>query len=98
VTHDRKAGADDWMTRITGTRGVSGVADFDIYIGRQRTDMAGTIYVTGRDIEDTSIQVAFIGTGWQLATPAIQVWPATGTSSGPRPVSTPCRTLTRTDP
>ncbi len=71
ITHDRKAGAEDWMSRITGTRGVVGVADFVIYIHRARTDRVGTVYVTGRDIEDASYPVTFDGTGWQLATPAI---------------------------
>ncbi len=67
VTHDRKAGSDDWMTRITGTRGVTGAADFVIFIARRRTEMVGTIYVTGRDIEDRAYDVEFTGSGWRLA-------------------------------
>ena len=73
ITHDRKAGADDWMTRITGTRGVTGIADFVIFIGRKRTEKVGTIYITGRDIEDLSYQAAFTGDGWQTATPGFIV-------------------------
>jgi hypothetical protein len=69
VTHDRKAGSEDWMTRITGTRGVTGAADFIIFINRHRGDSTGTVYVTGRDIEDLSIPVAFEGYGWRVATP-----------------------------
>ncbi len=67
VTHDRKAGSDDWMTRITGTRGVTGAADFVIFISRKRTEMLGTIFVTGRDIEDKAFDVEFTGTSWRPA-------------------------------
>jgi hypothetical protein len=64
ITHDRKAGSEDWMTRITGTRGVTGAADFVIFIDRKRTEMVGTIFVTGRDIEDLAHDVQFTGSGW----------------------------------
>jgi hypothetical protein len=67
VTHDRKAGSDDWMTRVTGTRGVTGAADFVIFISRKRTEMIGTIFVTGRDTEDSAFDVEFTGGGWRLA-------------------------------
>lgn len=67
VTHDRKAGSEDWMTRITGTRGITGAADFVIFINRKRTETVGTIYVTGRDIEDLAHDVEFTGSGWQPA-------------------------------
>ena len=67
ITHDRKAGSDDWMTRITGTRGVTGAADFVIFISRKRTEMIGTVFVTGRDIEDRAHDVEFTGSGWRLA-------------------------------
>lgn len=64
VTHDRKAGSDDWMTRITGTRGVTGAADFVIFINRRRGEDLGSIVVTGRDIPDSAIDVRFTGSGW----------------------------------
>lgn len=67
ITHDRKAGSDDWMTRITGTRGVTGMADFVIFIARKREDTVGRIHVTGRDIEDLSYGVEFTIGGWRLA-------------------------------
>lgn len=67
VTHDRKAGSEDWMTRITGTRGVTGAADFVIFVNRKRTETVGTIFVTGRDIEDRAYDVEFTGHGWQSA-------------------------------
>ena len=67
VTHDRKAGSDDWMTRVTGTRGVTGAADFVVYINRDRGKPGGKIAVSGRDVEDTLIDVEFDVTGWRPA-------------------------------
>lgn len=67
VTHDRKAGSDDWVTRVTGTRGVTGAADFVIFIDRKRSEQVGDIRVTGRDIEDRIFRVTFNGR-WELAT------------------------------
>lgn len=67
ITHDRKAGAEDWVSRVTGTRGITGVADEVIYIDRKRMENMGTIKVTGRDAADLTLSVAFAGDGWQLA-------------------------------
>lgn len=67
VTHDRKAGSDDFVTRITGTRGVSGAADFLIFINRERGKDIGNINVTGRDAGDLSMTVRFTGAGWEPA-------------------------------
>jgi RecA-family ATPase len=73
VTHDRKQGAEDWMTRVTGTRGVTGVADFVIFIQRARGETYGKIHVSGRDIEDNTYEVEFTGRGWQLADVQTQI-------------------------
>lgn len=70
VTHDRKAGSDDWMTRVTGTRGITGAADFVIYIDRKRGESAGRVVLTGRDVEDTVIPAKLDGTHWEVATVA----------------------------
>jgi hypothetical protein len=67
ITHDRKAGSEDWMTRVTGTRGVTGAADFVIFIHRDRGSEFGTISVSGRDVEDASFNVRFNVTGWTMA-------------------------------
>jgi hypothetical protein len=66
VTHDRKAGSDDWMTRITGTRGVAGVADFTIFLDRKRGAPTGTFYFTGRDMADDAIDAGFDAIGWTV--------------------------------
>lgn len=67
VTHDRKAGSEDWLSKVTGTRGVTGVADTALYISRTRGEKTGTFHVTGRDVEDENIKAAFTGHGWQKA-------------------------------
>ena len=67
ITHDRKAGSEDWVTRITGTRGIAGASDFSIFIERKRGQPSGSIYVTGRDAADDAIEVAFLGSHWALA-------------------------------
>lgn len=68
VTHDRKAGSDDWVTRITGTRGVSGSADFNLLIDRKREEKVATIRMSGRDLPDDALNVKLVGTHWELAT------------------------------
>lgn len=66
VTHDRKMGSDDFLTTVTGTRGVVGAADWIWVVKRPRLEDVGTIYVTGRDIErDAAITARFEGV-WRL--------------------------------
>lgn len=79
VTHDRKAGSADWITRVTGTRGVTGVVDFAIFIDRDRGKPTATIYVTGRDIPDDAITAAFMGSHWQPASIADIIVTSSGT-------------------
>lgn len=67
VTHDRKAGSEDWMTRVTGTRGVTGAADFVMFINRTRGEGGGTLALAGRDVEDDSINMRFDVAGWTKA-------------------------------
>ena len=65
VTHDRKAGAEDWVTRITGTRGVSGVADFALFIARKRNSTSAQLYITGRDVPEAEVDMTFTGHSWR---------------------------------
>lgn len=51
VTHNRKQGADDVVSTIQGTHGISGAVDWMWIVRRERLAVVGTIYVTGRDIE-----------------------------------------------
>jgi hypothetical protein len=67
VTHDRKAGSEDWMTRVTGTRGVTGVADFVLFVDRKRNQPAATIFTSGRDLPEEAIAAMFMGDHWEPA-------------------------------
>jgi len=68
VTHDRKAGSDDYMTRITGTRGISGSVDTVLFLDRKRGETVGTIRMSGRDLADDDLTVKLVGTHWEVAT------------------------------
>lgn len=62
VTHDRKAASEDFLTTVTGTRGITGAADWIWVVKRDRLVVEGTIFVTGRDIEkDSAIKANFTG-------------------------------------
>jgi hypothetical protein len=68
VTHDRKAGSDDWLSMITGTHGVAGSADAALWIERRREEFTGAIHLTGRDIEEErAIGVRFDDGTWSLS-------------------------------
>lgn len=67
VTHDRKAGSADYMTRITGTRGVTGVADFNLFLDRpaERTIHA-ELRGAGRDLEDIEgLHIELVDGRWE---------------------------------
>jgi hypothetical protein len=86
VTHDRKAGSDDWMTTVTGTRGIVGAADWVWVVKRDREKKEGIIYVSGRDVHDAHIDALFAG-AWSLGSPA-----APGTSDKQRQIADALRT------
>ena len=60
VTHDRKAGSDDWMTTVTGTRGIVGAADWVWVVKRGREKPEGVVHLTGRDVRDMHIDATFL--------------------------------------
>jgi AAA domain/Bifunctional DNA primase/polymerase, N-terminal len=64
LTHDRKAGSDDWMSKITGSRGVTGVGDFAIFIDRKRNAKDGVIYIDGRYFRETDDIPVNFRDGW----------------------------------
>jgi hypothetical protein len=51
-THDRKAAAEDWLERISGTLGVTGAADTVALLERERGSANGRLRLVGRDLED----------------------------------------------
>lgn len=65
VTHDRKAGSEDFLTTVTGSRGIVGAADWIWVVKRDRLQADGVVNVTGRDIEDEkAIHAKFVGGIW----------------------------------
>ena len=70
VTHDRKAGSDDFLTTVTGTRGVTGAVDWAWVIKRQRLVPKGLINVIGRDIHEQAIDAIFTG-AWMPTAPSL---------------------------
>lgn len=66
VTHDRKMGSEDFLTTVTGTRGVTGAADWIWVVKRPRLEDIGNIYITGRDIERDVMITAKFGGAWTL--------------------------------
>ena len=59
VHHDRKAGADDWLDRVSGTHGIAGAADALLLLDRGRGEADGQLHVTGRDVDESSYGLKF---------------------------------------
>jgi hypothetical protein len=52
MTHDRKANAEDWLERVTGTLGVAGSADTVALLERDRRSTNGRLRIVGRDLDE----------------------------------------------
>lgn len=59
LTHLRKAGAEDVVDLVTGTAGLTGAADTVMVLRRPRGQAEGTLFVTGRDVEEQELAVRF---------------------------------------
>ena len=59
VHHDRKAGADDWLDRVSGTHGIAGAADALLLLDRGRGEADGQLMVTGRDVDEAAYGLSF---------------------------------------
>jgi hypothetical protein len=77
LTHLRKAQAEDVVDLVTGSAGLTGAADTVIVLRRPRGQSEGTLFVTGRDVEEQELAVRFdadsclwtiIGEAGQVAT------------------------------
>ncbi|HEV2029562.1 MAG TPA: AAA family ATPase [Candidatus Dormibacteraeota bacterium] len=53
--HTRKMGSDDPLETISGTQGLGGAADSVIVLKRARTQRDATLFITGRDVEETEL-------------------------------------------
>jgi DNA-binding CsgD family transcriptional regulator len=68
VHHTRKATAEDFLDRVSGTQGIAGAADAVLLLSRGRGSAEAVLHVTGRDIEEAERALNFearTGT-WQL--------------------------------
>lgn len=65
--HDRKAISDDFVDSVSGTHGLAGAADTVMALVRKRQAEDGSLFVTGRDVEENEYAIAMRGTTWQLS-------------------------------
>ena len=59
LTHCRKGGAEDALEEVSGTMGLTGVADGVVVLSRSRNDNEAKIFVTGRDVQDQELALRF---------------------------------------
>jgi AAA domain/FaeA-like protein len=59
--HDRKAGSEDFVDKVSGTNGLAGAADTIIVVARQRHEANGIVEITGRDVREGRYAVTFDG-------------------------------------
>jgi len=55
VHHTRKMTADDPLETVSGTQGLTGAADTVLVLARERARRDATLFVTGRDVEESEI-------------------------------------------
>jgi AAA domain len=65
VHHTRKGESDDFLDDVSGTHGLGGSFDTVITLKRARTGKAGTLSVTGRDVEEMIYSLTFIDGVWK---------------------------------
>ena len=69
--HTRKGGADDPLEALTGSNGLSAVADTTLVLDRNSNGL--TLYVRGRDVEEKETAIRFDGGLWSLLGEAADV-------------------------
>jgi hypothetical protein len=71
--HTRKMGSDDPLETISGTQGLGGAADSVLVLKRERTHRDATLFVTGRDVEETELTLRWdpLHTSWSMLGNAI---------------------------
>jgi hypothetical protein len=73
VHHTKKAGEDDFLAQVSGTFGLTGAADAVLVLKRARSNAGAVLSVTGRDIEERELALAFNDGLWQLIGDAADV-------------------------
>jgi len=66
VHHLRKAGAEDPLEEVSGTTGLTGAVDTVLILKRGRGEADGTLFITGRDVEESEIALRFHHGCWQV--------------------------------
>ena len=61
IHHTRKGSAEDPFDEISGTLGINGAADGLMVLDRQRGVDSAALYITGRDLPDQTISLAWNG-------------------------------------
>jgi hypothetical protein len=59
VHHVRKAGAEDFLSEVSGTNGLAGAADATLVLKRARNQGDGVLHVTGRDVDEAEYPMTF---------------------------------------
>lgn len=59
IHHTSKKKNEDWTQNVLGSQGITGSVDTIMYLDRKRDSDEGILYITGRDIEEQSINVTF---------------------------------------
>lgn len=80
IHHVRKMGSEDVFDEVSGTLGLTGSADTTIVLKRPRYQNEGSLNITGRDVEEQELTLAF--------TPATGFWRITDSpASEQRPLN-----------
>lgn len=64
VHHTKKGSSDDFLESVSGSMGVTGAADTVIVLRRSRSDDEGILQITGRDVGEQAIALAFDNGLW----------------------------------
>lgn len=59
VHHVRKAGAEDWLDKVSGTNGLAGAADAVVVLARSRGAADAKLHLTGRDVEEAEHALSY---------------------------------------
>ncbi len=74
VHHLRKEKAEDPFDAISGTTGISGSADTNIVLMRDRNNVDAVLHITGRDIKEQSLALSFSEGVWEVIGEATKVY------------------------
>jgi hypothetical protein len=72
IHHLRKGGSEDAFERVSGSTAITGAADANIVLERDRGTGEAIWHITGRDIEDMEVAMKFDGGHWTVIGDASQ--------------------------